>query len=136
MTATQISIFSYWTFQFSVPYACRLRCFSHVWLFVTPWTVARQALLSTGFSRQEYLRVLLYHLPGIILTRDQTLKSPALTSGLFTTSSTWEAIKCYSALQLNVFKYNVIIFPSSLKPTLAFSISESEIAISKFIPRI
>ena len=27
---------------------------SHVRLFVTPWTVAHQALLSMGFSRQEY----------------------------------------------------------------------------------
>ena len=27
---------------------------SHVQLFVTPWTVAHQAPLSTGFSRQEY----------------------------------------------------------------------------------
>ena len=27
---------------------------SHVPLFVTPWTVARQAPLSTGFSWQEY----------------------------------------------------------------------------------
>ena len=27
---------------------------SHVQLFATPWTVARQAPLSTGFSRQEY----------------------------------------------------------------------------------
>ena len=27
---------------------------SHVWLFATPWTVAHQALLSMGFSRQEY----------------------------------------------------------------------------------
>ena len=31
-----------------------LNCFSCVWLFVTPWTVARQAPLSLGFSRQEY----------------------------------------------------------------------------------
>ena len=31
-----------------------LSCFSHVQLFVTPWTVAWQASLSTGFSRQEY----------------------------------------------------------------------------------
>ena len=31
-----------------------LSCFSHVWLFVTPWTVARQAPLSMGFSRKEY----------------------------------------------------------------------------------
>ena len=28
--------------------------FSHVWLFVTPWTVAHQAPPSMGFSRQEY----------------------------------------------------------------------------------
>ena len=28
--------------------------FSHVPLFVTPWTVAHQAPLSMGFSRQEY----------------------------------------------------------------------------------
>ena len=27
---------------------------SHVQLFVTPWTVARQVPLSVGFSRQEY----------------------------------------------------------------------------------
>ena len=27
---------------------------SHVWLFVTLWTVAHQTILSTGFPRQEY----------------------------------------------------------------------------------
>ena len=27
---------------------------SHVWLYVTPWTVAHYAPLSLGFSRQEY----------------------------------------------------------------------------------
>ena len=27
---------------------------SHVLLFVTPWTLARQAPLSMGFPRQEY----------------------------------------------------------------------------------
>ena len=31
-----------------------LSCFSHVQLFVTPWTVAHQAPLSMGFPRQEY----------------------------------------------------------------------------------
>ena len=31
-----------------------LSCFSCVQLFVTPWTVAHQAPLSMGFSRQEY----------------------------------------------------------------------------------
>ena len=34
--------------------AYMLSYFSHVRLFATPWTVARQAPLSMGFSRQEY----------------------------------------------------------------------------------
>ena len=34
--------------------ACMLSCFSHVQLFATQWTVAFQAPLSMGFSRQEY----------------------------------------------------------------------------------
>ena len=33
---------------------CVLSCFSHVQLFVTPWTVALQVPLSMRFSRQEY----------------------------------------------------------------------------------
>ena len=32
----------------------RRMCSVAVQLFVTPWTVARQALLSMGFYRQEY----------------------------------------------------------------------------------
>ena len=31
-----------------------LSCFSHVQLFATLWTIALQASLSMGFSRQEY----------------------------------------------------------------------------------
>ena len=34
--------------------ASLLNCFICVWLFATLWTVACQALLSMGFSRQEY----------------------------------------------------------------------------------
>ena len=40
--------------QISYVYACVLSCFSCVWLFATLCTVARQAPLSMGFSRQEY----------------------------------------------------------------------------------
>ena len=35
-------------------HVCMLRCFSRVQLFAIPWTVAHQAPLSMGFSRQEY----------------------------------------------------------------------------------
>ena len=37
---------------------------SHVWLFVTSWTVARQAPRSIGFSRQEYWSGLPFPPPG------------------------------------------------------------------------
>ena len=37
-----------------------------VWLFATPWTVARQAPLSMGFSRQEYWSGLSFPSPGDI----------------------------------------------------------------------
>ena len=33
----------------------KVNSLSHARLFATPWTVACQAPLSTGFSRQEYL---------------------------------------------------------------------------------
>ena len=37
---------------------------SHVQLFSTPWTIARQAPLSMGFSRQEYWSGLPFPSPG------------------------------------------------------------------------
>ena len=37
-----------------------LSCFLRVHLFATPWTIASQALLSMGFSRQEYWSGLLW----------------------------------------------------------------------------
>ena len=43
---------SYWGSP--IPYMYMLRYFSCVQLCVTPWTVAHQAPLSMGFSRQEY----------------------------------------------------------------------------------
>ena len=42
---------------------------SHVQLFATPWTVARQASLSMEFSRQAYWSRLPFLLQGIFLTQ-------------------------------------------------------------------
>ena len=36
----------------------------HVWLFLTPWAVTRQAPLSVGFSRLEYWSELPFPSPG------------------------------------------------------------------------
>ena len=38
--------------------------FTHVCLFVTPWTIAHQASLSMKFSRQEYWSGLPFPSPG------------------------------------------------------------------------
>ena len=48
---------------------CVLSCFRHVQLSMTLWTVARQAPLSTGFSRQDYWSALPYPHPGHLLTQ-------------------------------------------------------------------
>ena len=68
--------------------------FSCVPLCVTLWTVARQAPLSKGFSRQEYWSSLPcpplenFPDPG---TKLASFTSPTLAGRFFTTSTTWEA---------------------------------------------
>ena len=65
--------------------------FSCVRLFETPWTVAHQPLLSTGFSRQEYWSGLPCHSPGDLPNpgiEPTSLMSPALAGRFFTTSAT------------------------------------------------
>ena len=47
--------------------------FCHVQLLVGPWTVAPQAPLSMGFSRQEYWRGWPFLLQGIFLTQGSNL---------------------------------------------------------------
>ena len=72
--------------------ACVLSCFSHVPLSVTPWTVACQAPLSMGFSRQEYWSGLpcpsSRDLPKPRI-ETASLTSSALAGGLFTASTSY-----------------------------------------------
>ena len=73
-------------------YLCEL---SRVWPFATPWTVAHQAPLSMGFSRQEYWSGLPFSPPGHLphpAMELEYLASPALAGRFFTTSATWEAL--------------------------------------------
>ena len=67
--------------------------FSYVQLLVTPWTVACQAPLSMGFSRQEYWSGLPCPPPGDLLDPgiEPASLSYALAGRFFTTSTTWEA---------------------------------------------
>ena len=76
-------------------YVCMLSCFSCVQLFATPWTIARQAPLSMGFSRQEYWSVLLCLPPRDLINpgfEPTFLTFSALAGGFFTTTTTWEAL--------------------------------------------
>ena len=71
--------------------ACILSHFSRVQLFVTLWTVAHQASLSMGFSRQEYWSGLPCPSPGDLPDtgiKPTSLMSSALADGFFTTSAT------------------------------------------------
>ena len=49
----------------SCVHACMLSCFSCVRLFVTLWTIAHQASLSLGYSRQKYWSGLPCPPPGV-----------------------------------------------------------------------
>ena len=51
---------------------------SHVQFFATPWTVAHQALLSMGFSRQESWSGLPFPSPRDLADLGIELTSPAL----------------------------------------------------------
>ena len=75
-------------------WACVLSCFSRVWIFVTPWTVACQGHLSMGFSRQEYWSGLPCPPPGDLPhpgIKPVSLTSPTLAGRFFTTWDSWEA---------------------------------------------
>ena len=104
-----------------------LSLFSRVWLFVTPWTIAHQAPLSMGFSRQEYWSGFPYPSPGNLT--DPGIKatsptSPALT--LFTTSLTWEASqRCWICLLPSLWCWHHESLSLSLSLSLFLSLSLS-----------
>ena len=69
--------------------------FSRVRLFATPWTMAHQAPLSMGLSRQEYWSGLPCPPPGDLPVpgiEPASLASPALAGGLLTTTAIWDSL--------------------------------------------
>ena len=67
---------------------CSVHMISDAHLRVTPWTVAHQAPLSMGFSRQEYWSGLPFPSPGDLPDpgiEPMSLTSPSLTGGFFIT---------------------------------------------------
>ena len=63
-----------WTVSFnSMPPHIIPLMLSCIWLFATPWTVAHQAPLFTGFSRQKYWSGLPFPPPGISLNNFEAI---------------------------------------------------------------
>ena len=99
-------------------YACMLSRFSHVWLFMTSWALYARFHCPCGVSRQEYWSGLPCPSPGDLPNpgiKPVSPGSPALASGIFTTSATWEAprtspLKCLIDFKLNMTKYALFIF--------------------------
>ena len=55
-----------------------VKSLSRIQLFVAPWTIARQASLSRGFSKQEYWSGLPFPSPGDLPNPGIEPESPAL----------------------------------------------------------
>ena len=72
-----------------------LSLFSHVFFYVTLWTIACQAPLSMRFSREEYWNALPCPPPGDLPDpgiEAVSLGSSALAGEFFNASATWEAL--------------------------------------------
>ena len=69
---------------------CMLSC---VQIFATPWTIAHQAPLSMGFSRQSTEVSCQKYLPDTGI-KPTSQASPALTGGSFTTEPPGKLIYC------------------------------------------
>ena len=82
-------------FMCGVVLCCAVVSHSVMFYSVTPWTVAHQAPLSWGFSRQEHWRGLPSPPPGDLPNpgiEPASLVCPALADGSFTISAGWEAL--------------------------------------------
>ena len=71
----------------------------------TLWTVAYQALMSMGYSRQEYWSGLPCPLARDLPDPGMKPMSPALADGFFTAGATWEAPGALTSGQLNQTPY-------------------------------
>ena len=85
-------------------YTYIVKVLSHVQLFVTPWTVAHQAPLSMGFSRQEQWSGLSFPSPGDLPDLGIKPRSPALQADALTSEPTGKPIQIY------IYTHYVYIF--------------------------
>ena len=110
--------------------ACALSRFSCVQLFVTLWTVAHQAPLPMGFSRQEYWRGLTCFLPGDLLhpgIQPASLSSLVLAGGFFKLVPPGKPSRVYMLIQLflkpmnHFIKHSLSGYLKNLEIVMSFS---------------
>ena len=96
------------------PFFCLLSCqcekwkyqsLRHVWLFVTPWTVACQAPLSMEFSRQEYWNGLPSPSPEDLPDTGIEPGSPALQADALPSEPPWKPACSLNSELLNPAKF-------------------------------
>ena len=78
----------------------KVKSLSCVQLFATPWTVAYQAPLSMGFSRQEYWSGLPFPSPGDLPNPGMEPESPSLQADALTSEAFNESDQSLSPVQL------------------------------------
>ena len=96
-----------------VPCCVVVQLLSHVRLFTTPGTVARQAPLSVGFSRQEHWRGLPFPPPGDLSDPETEPVSPvclSLAGGLFTTEQPGKPLQVPKPLLMLLLVDNFSLF--------------------------
>ena len=71
----------------------KVKSFSRVRRFATPWTVAHQVPPSMGFSRQEYWSGLPFPSPGDLPDPGIELRSPALQADALTSEPSGNGTK-------------------------------------------
>ena len=111
---------------FNMCMCCVLSCFSHVCLFVTPWTVAHQTPLSMGFSWQEYWCGLPFPSPGDLPSPGTAAHQPPLSI-----TNSWSLLKLISiesVMPSSIFCHPRLL-PPSIFPNIRVFSNESALCI-------
>ena len=70
-----------------------VKSLSRVRLFATPWSIAHQAPLSMGYSRQEYWSGLPFPSPGDLPNPGTEPSSPVLQADALTSELPWNILR-------------------------------------------
>ena len=105
---------------------------NHVWLFVTPWTVALQAPLYMGFPRQEYLSELPFSSLGDLCDTGIKPTFPTLSGGFFTTENMIASL--LNILQTYQLSLVIISFLTYFSPWSCSPISQAHLLYLSFLP--